>query len=100
MTFHEQDSKIKAKKKRQAVPCIAKKHRTGQRGEIAMKILNGKVFENGKFVEKEVATDGSLFCSRFRRWKGNRRSGLLCDPGTDRYSVFMVAQESISVTEP
>lgn len=25
-----------------------------------MKILNGKVFENGKFVEKEVATDGSF----------------------------------------
>ena len=23
-----------------------------------MKILNGKVFENGKFVEKKVATDG------------------------------------------
>ena len=62
MTFHEQDSKIKAKKKRQAVPCIEKS--TGQdKGEIAMKILNGKVFENGIFI-------------------------------------FMVAQESISVTEP
>ena len=59
LTFHEQDSKIKAKKKRQAVPCIEKS--TGQdKGEIAMKILNGKVFENGKFVEKKVATDGSF----------------------------------------
>ena len=28
-----------------------------------MKILNGKVFENGKFVEKEVATQGSLFAA-------------------------------------
>ena len=28
-----------------------------------MKILNGKVFENGKFVEKEVATDGSFFAA-------------------------------------
>ena len=26
-----------------------------------MKIVNGKVFENGRFIEKEVATDGSLF---------------------------------------
>ena len=28
-----------------------------------MKILNGKVFENGKFVEKKVATDGSFFAA-------------------------------------
>ena len=28
-----------------------------------MKILNGKVFENGKFVEKEVAKDGSFLAA-------------------------------------
>ena len=32
-----------------------------------MKILNGKVFENGKFVEKEVATDGSFFAADSER---------------------------------
>ena len=80
MTFHEQDSKIKAKKKRQAVPCIEKS--TGQdKGEIAMKILNGKVFENGKFVEKEVATDGSFFAADSGDGKEIDAAGCYVIPG-------------------
>ena len=49
-----------------------------------MKILNGKVFENGKFVEKEVATDGSFFAADSGDGKEIDAAGCYVIP--DRYS--------------
>ena len=46
-----------------------------------MKILNGKVFENGKFVEKEVATDGSFFAADSGDGKEIDAAGCYVIPG-------------------
>lgn len=46
-----------------------------------MKILNGKVFENGKFVEKEVATDGSFFAADSGDGKEIDSAGCYVIPG-------------------
>ena len=46
-----------------------------------MKILNGKVFENGKFVEKKVATDGSFFAADSGDGKEIDAAGCYVIPG-------------------
>ena len=46
-----------------------------------MKIVNGKVFENGRFVEKEVATDGSLFAEKSGDEKEIDAAGCYVIPG-------------------
>ena len=46
-----------------------------------MKIVNGKVFENGKFVEKEVATDGSFFAADSGDGKEIDAAGCYVIPG-------------------
>ncbi len=58
------------------------------KGKIAMKILNGKVFENGKLVEKDCSEQmAALFAEDSGDGLGTRRSGaVMGSTGHDRYS--------------
>ena len=71
-----------------------------------MKILNGKVFENGKFVEKEVATDGSFFAADSGDGKEIDAAGCYVIPGlidtplTRHRQRYAQAVDDLSNSEP